>query len=248
MSEENQLLKPIKKVRVSDTVVDQIMSLIESGSLKVGDQLPTERELVSQWQVARASVREALRILEFSGVIEVRPGIGAFIIGDTSNLEGEESVRRWFQDHASKVIGMLEVREALESRAARLAAKRATPEQIDDIVAVLDEAENCIAAGDVDQLVYLDRKFHRCVAQASQNQLFSELIDIVADAMMSPRRSILRLPGRARESWDDHRAILNAVRNGDPDEAERTIVSHMNRVNDAITTLSQTDAQSNGDG
>jgi GntR family transcriptional repressor for pyruvate dehydrogenase complex len=243
MSEDSQLLKPIRKVRVSDTVVDQIISLIENGSLKMGDQLPTERELVSQWQVARASVREALRILEYSGVIEVRPGKGAFIVGDISNLEGEEGVRRWFQEHASTVIGMLEVRQALESRASRLAAERASPEQIADIASVIEEAESCIVENDLDQLIYLDRKFHRCLAQASQNQLFSQLIDMVTDAMVSPRRSIMRLPGRARKSWDDHQVILNAIKEGNPDKAEEAVAAHMRRVHDAIVALSKNDSE-----
>ena len=77
MSEDNNLFQRIKKVRVSDSVVDQILTLIDEGELEVGDQLPGERELVSQWQVARASVREAFRMLEAKGIIEVRPGKGA---------------------------------------------------------------------------------------------------------------------------------------------------------------------------
>jgi DNA-binding FadR family transcriptional regulator len=99
----DQLLRRVKKVRISDTVVDQIVVLIEEGKLKVGDQLPSERELVIQLDVGRASVREALRILEAQGVIEVKPGKGIYITGDVTRLSGVEGIKRWFREHADEI-------------------------------------------------------------------------------------------------------------------------------------------------
>lgn len=240
MKVNSQLLTPIKKTRVSDIVVDQITVLIENGSLKIGDRLPTERDMVDQWQVARASVREAMRILEFSGVIEVRPGKGAFVVGDAGNLEGEEGVRQWFSDHATEAMAMLEVREALERRATRLAAERASPEQIANIEEVINKAQESIAEGDLAQLVYLDRKFHRLVATASQNQIFTQLVDMVTDAMVDPRRSLMRLPGRATQSWSAHREILETIKHRDPDRAERAVDAHLQEVRQAIVALAKT--------
>ncbi len=129
-------------------MADQILNLIEQGDLEIGARLPGERELVEQLDVGRASVREALRILEARGVLEVRPGKGAFVINKLSEQAGgEESVRQWFQEHASEVFAMLEVRGALERQAASLAALRAEPEDLEAMASTLDEAEEKIAEG-----------------------------------------------------------------------------------------------------
>jgi GntR family transcriptional repressor for pyruvate dehydrogenase complex len=113
------LFRRVQKDRVSDKVVEQILELIEEGKLRVGDQLPGERDLMDQLDVARASVREALRILEFQGIIEVQPGRGAFVTSEVINETGtDDGVRRWFREHSSEMLEILEVREALEARAA----------------------------------------------------------------------------------------------------------------------------------
>lgn len=233
------LLQRVKKVRISDTVVDQIIALIEDGRLKVGDQLPGERELVNQLQVGRASVREALRILEAQGIVEVSPGKGTFITGEVSKLSDQEGVRLWFQQHADEVLELLEVREALERRSARLAATKASQEQIDNARRVLDSVEHALEKGELDILGYGDQNFHRLLAQASGNHILSELIDAIIEAMVSPRRTILRLPGRARKSMDEHRAILQAIVDRDPEAAEQAVIEHMASVRTALESLKQ---------
>ncbi len=238
MTEFNHLLQRIKKVRVSDSVVEQIISLIEDGKLQVGDQLPGERELVNQFQVARASVREALRILEFKGIIEVRSGKGAFVIGDPTTIEREESVRRWFQEHATEVMDILEVREALESRAVKLAAQRATPEQIDEINQLMDRMEESLKQRELDTLVHLDRSFHLSIAKASGIPVLLELVDIMIEAMVNPRRSLMLLPDRAEKSYGDHRNITNAITQRDAPAAEQAMVKHIESVRKAIADLS----------
>jgi GntR family transcriptional repressor for pyruvate dehydrogenase complex len=234
------LLQRVKKVRISDTVVDQIIALIENGRLRVGDQLPGERELVNQLQVGRASVREALRILEAQGVIEVSPGKGTFITSEVSRLADQEGVRLWFQQHAGEVLEMLEIRTLLERYSARLAATRATRQQIDQARRVLDDVEEALGQGDLDILGYGDQSFHRLLAEASGNNLLLELIDAIIEAMVSPRRTIQRLPGRAQVSLDEHRAILQAITDRDPEAAEQAVIQHMASVRDALEGLKQT--------
>lgn len=235
----DSLLQRVKKVRISDTVVDQIIALIDEGTLKVGDQLPGERELVNQLQVGRASVREALRILEAQGSIEVRPGKGTFITGDVTKLADQEGVRLWFQQHAGEVLELLEIREVLERRSAMLAASRASHDQIETMKRLLNSVEQSLAQGDLDILGYDDQKFHRLLAQASGNHLLSELIDAVIEAMVSPRRSLQRLPGRAQTSLAEHRAILQALIDRDPEAAERAVTAHISSVRMALEVLKQ---------
>lgn len=234
----NSLLQRVKKIRISDTVVDQIVSLIEEGKLKVGDQLPGERELVDQLQVGRASVREALRILEAQGVVQVQPGRGTFVIGDVTHLSGSEGVRTWFEDHADEVRSILELREALERKAVYLAAQRASDEIIARLEELVQSAELNAAQNRQDELVAVDQQFHGLLGRASGNDLLSELIDGTIVAMVSPRRSILRLPERSQISAREHRVIWEAVRNRDPEAAEAALLQHMNSVRSAIGALS----------
>ncbi len=228
----------VKKIRVSDTVIDQIVSMMENGTLKIGDQLPSERELVDQLQVARASVRESLRILEFQGVIEVQPGKGAFVVGSIDNLyTGEEGVRKWFREHATELKEIYEVRDALEGRAARLAAINILPDETENIRRTLDQALESIPIGDWDTIIQSDRLFHHLIGEYSGNQLLSQLVDITYEVTGGPRPSLLEIPGRAEISIQQHQTVVDAIASGDPDAAEKTMVAHISNVRDSIEKL-----------
>ncbi len=238
MSGEDKLLQKVKAVRLSDIVADQILGLIEEGSLKIGERLPGERELVEQLDVGRASVREALRILEARGVIEVRPGKGAFVVGMPAEATGtEESLRLWFKEHEAEVFDMLEVRSALERKAAYLAASRADAAQIGGMNETLDRASEIAESGQLGRLSELDRKFHQQLAAASGNALLAKLVDSSIEALVTPRRSISTLPGRAQQSIREHRVIVRAITDGKQEAAETAVSDHISSVRKSILTL-----------
>ncbi len=236
--DSDNLFQQVKKIRVSDTVIEQIMALIDQGVLQVGDKLPGERQLVDQFKVGRASVREALRILEFEGIIDVVPGKGIFVIDDSANNDtSEDVVRGWFLEHASEVLEMLQVREALECKAAYMGALNASSEMLMELRDTLERAEVSINEGDLDNLVRLDRQFHNIIVNASNNKLLANLVDMVVDALLNPRRSLMRLPGRAPLSWQAHRKIYEAIAAGDPNKAKEAMHTHMENVYDTILEL-----------
>lgn len=232
------LLHRVKKVRISETVVDQIILLIDEGRLKIGDQLPGERELVNQLQVGRASVREALRILEAQGVIEVRPGKGTFIVGEATP-EGDEGIAQWFRQHVTEEYDFLEVREALDRKAAVLASTRASATDLAAMKGYLDASQRCIDAGDLDGLVSLDKQFHLSIAAATGNNMLFHLLTSVHEAMVDPRRSLIRLKGRAAISHKEHSAIYEAIKRHDPVTAEQAVVAHAASVREAVDYLTE---------
>jgi GntR family transcriptional regulator, transcriptional repressor for pyruvate dehydrogenase complex len=232
----NILLHRVKKVRISETVVDQILDLIEDGSLKIGDQLPGERDLVNQLQVGRASVREALRILEAQGVIEVLPGKGTFVVGETA-FEGDDGIIQWFKYHVNEEFDFLEVRDALDRKAASLAAERASDADLAAMSGILDDSQACLKSGDLDKMVSLDKLFHCSIAEASGNDMLSHLLTSVHEAMVNPRRSLIRVKGRAAISLREHQSIFDAIKRRDPDAAERAVTAHNNSVREAIKLL-----------
>lgn len=239
--EKTNIFQQIKKVRVSESVVDQIISFVETEQLKPGDHLPSERELVSSLGVARASIREALRILEYQGIIQVQPGKGAVIIGDGKTVD-EDIVRRWFNEHSNEYLELLEVREGLEVMAARLAAERASPESINQLTQILKESTTYLDTLDISKLVELDHAFHQTVAQSSGNQMLYQLIDMSIKALVGPRYSLFNIKDRARISWAHHTQIFIGIIQRDPIMAENYMKEHNFSVRKAIIELMDSDA------
>jgi GntR family transcriptional regulator, transcriptional repressor for pyruvate dehydrogenase complex len=236
-----EIFRQVKKVRVSDSVVDQIISFIEEGTLKPGDFLPGERELVHSLGIARTSVREALRMLEYQGIIQVQSGKGAIIISDVKSAD-EEVVRRWFIEHSNEYLELIEVREGLEGLSAKLAAQRATQESIERIQQIIEDSKKSLDLEDVPKLVKLDHKFHQSVARTSGNDLLSRLIEMSVESLVGPRLSLFNIKERARTSWFQHCEIFNAIKTGDSIKAEKSMKEHMANVRMAIIELKRSNA------
>src|SRR5215212_151118 len=135
--QDARLLEPVRRSRIYEHIVQRIQALIAEGKLKPGDQLPPERVLAETFRGSRPSGREALGALGMSGLIEGRQGGGTFV--------RTPSVDDLVQPLASallagkrELVNVLEVREILEPALARLAAERATPEQIAELEAILE--------------------------------------------------------------------------------------------------------------
>lgn len=226
---DEESFQPIQPTRVSDDAIDQILNLIVEGRLKPGDRLPSERELVRQLKVSRASVREALRILEAKGIIEVKPGSGSFIREGDQDEAGSNWVP-WLLAHRHEIMQLVELREALETRAAYLAATRASQEQIETIKNALDRMSEAIESDNPDLTVQTDKAFHESVAKACGNELMAYLLNAANEALADPRGAILSLPGRAAKSLAEHRLIWQAIANHDPEQAETAMLRHIEGV------------------
>jgi GntR family transcriptional repressor for pyruvate dehydrogenase complex len=230
-------LERIRSARISDAAVEQITSLIESGHIKIGDRLPSERELIKRLGVSRTSVREALRMLEAQGILEVQPGRGAFVISDGRQTDFLAPMLNWLRDHQRDMLDIVEVREAIETKAVFLAAQRVGDGELQKLEAVLEEMEQHNKHGEMDKVSELDRVFHRLLCDASGNNFLRMLADNIVQALAEPRYSILVVPGRAQVSLSEHRAILEALRAGDPDLAVSAMFAHMQSVKRALSSL-----------
>lgn len=118
------MLKPIKKKRVSDMAIEQINQLISTGHLKPGDTLPSERTLMEKFKISRVPVREALRVLEMMGVVEVKPGKGIYVTDPENSLFSP--LRQWLSIQKETLFDHFEVRLLIEPRAAAFCASRAS--------------------------------------------------------------------------------------------------------------------------
>jgi GntR family transcriptional repressor for pyruvate dehydrogenase complex len=243
-TEANQqlLLRPIRSRRLSELAVDQITAHIEEGRYAVGEKLPSESDLTEQLHVSRTSVREALRILEAQGLIQVQPGKGAFVVGVAAQANFQAGLMAWFEEHLHEVSDILAVRELLESHSAHIAAESASPETVAELRGAVEEMQECVDRGTLVDAARADRSFHRLLYKATGNRFLEMLGDSIVATLLEPRRSLLRLPGRAQGSVDEHRAIVECIAAGDAEGARLRVSEHLTRIRDQIARLRQTPA------
>lgn len=218
------MLKPLKKTRLYEEIVKQLVSLIETGQLNPGDKLPPERQLADELQVSRTAIREALRSMESMGYIESKVGGGTYIraISLDNVLHPFSTV---LSQNKKLIRELLEVRQILESQIALLAAKRATSDHIAAIQKTLDEMRTDIESGGIG--LTGDNDFHNALAKAADNSAMSKLLELCEELISKSRESTLRIPGQPQKSLVDHEEIFEAVRNHDSELAQRLMNDHI---------------------
>jgi GntR family transcriptional repressor for pyruvate dehydrogenase complex len=214
---------------LSDKVVDQILKLIQSGELQVGDRLPGERRLAERLQVSRVPVREALSSLKALGLIDVRPGVGTIVIS-TPRALAQDSWLRWLSDHMNQILDIYEVREAIECQAARLAAERANHEDIEKLKQIHEKAKTSVAVDDYDGLMEADREFHLHIAGISGNELLLELVKMMDRISVLDRSATFYLPSRPNESIREHEAVVSNIASGDAIAAGTAASDHFKSI------------------
>jgi GntR family transcriptional repressor for pyruvate dehydrogenase complex len=235
------ILKPATRVPLSQVVLDQVLAKIRGGSLRPGDRLPSEYELMRMLNVGRSSVREALRGLISLGFVDTRPGRGAVVLSRVSSpmahLQTQgvsiERVQR------SALLDLLEVREGLEAQAAELAARRATAEDLVHIQARAVELERQIAAGRIYSRSNV--QFHLAIARASHNNVLRESLGHLLGQLREFReRTVREIPQMSGLDVVEHRAIVEAIRRRRPAAARRAAVEHIRRYAAMVKELGGT--------
>lgn len=225
-----ELFTPVSTGRVSADIVEQIKRAIQQGRLTPGDQLPSERELTKQLGVSRVSVRDALRMLEAYGLIEVRVGArgGAFVTAPAPNLVGE-GMAHMLLLAAVAPSEVTELRLIFELAVLPLACERRTDDDLGELAAICDRAEATLQAGAYD--VTLSAEFHTRLAKATHNTAIALFAESFQGPLLASLRQAQRVaPEMGEAGLLEHRAIVDAIRARDA-EAARTIMSeHLERT------------------
>lgn len=225
---------PVKQLRAFEGVVVQIENAIIEGRLKAGDRLPPERELAEIFQVSRASIREALRVLETLGVVNSRRGTGADS-GCIVSSWHESPLSSLLRLHAAlletPLSDLLDVREAVEIFAARKATERASEDDIERLRSILASMRETYTP---EELLPLDTDFHVAVAKASGNSVVPLIMGALRDAIA---RQGLRAFKVLEESgkWEserkwllrEHAGLLETIERRDPDAAADAFSHHV---------------------
>lgn len=233
------LLAPLERAKTYELVVQRVHGEILAGRLKPGDRLPGERQLSEQLGVSRASVREAVRVLQAQQIVRSRPGTGrdsGLIVAANPRRALSELLRLHVALSSYRVADVLWIRVALEEQAVRQLAARAAETDFGQVETVLKQ----MSVPDIDPYTFheLDTDFHMELARAAENHLLEDLMQALRDSV---RRSMLEAFER-QDDWRafrgelvaEHQLILDAARSGDPNRAADLMRRHVDGFYDVL--------------
>ena len=229
------MLKAVKRTRIPEEIVSQVLQLVREGAIKPGDRLPPERELAQQLNVSRASVREAMRLMDIQGLVKIRPGSGTFITEDTVEVI-VQAFSSLLSGPTSAASDIFEMRLILEPQIVSLAAERASDADIRRMEEILEQQAADITNGGTG--VEFDSEFHFAIAQATKNSALIAVTQAMSDLLSQSRDSTLLSPERSNQSLQSHRRILETIKNRQSKAAEETMHQHIADIDRRVHNLS----------
>lgn len=214
----------LKKERLSRLVTNAILEIIETEGLKPGDRFYSEHQLMEKLEVSRSSIREAVRMLEVTGMVKVQQGKGIFI---TEPPEDDIPIRGWVVDNTELLLEHFEVRLLMEPHAAALAARKAGEKEIQELSAVYERFREALSARDIASAITCDSEFHLLIAKGSGNRTLSVLMKTMAATLNEGWITSLNTPGRLERTVVEHGEVLDAIRKGDSERAADGMRAHL---------------------
>lgn len=221
------MLKPIKSVKISDKVYEQLRDMIYRAELRAGEKLMSERDLALALNVGRPTVREAIQKLTEQGLVESRRGVGTFVLGEDTR-RSNKPLLQLLNGQDFTIVELLEVRLVLESNSAVLAARRATEE---DVRIIEQSLNRLLAARDLERNLDNELSFHMNIAFAPKNivqvHLMKSFYDVLYYGMNLAFPTLIKDEKLDEMTFDQHITIFNAIKSRDPELAGRTMEKHI---------------------
>jgi GntR family transcriptional repressor for pyruvate dehydrogenase complex len=188
--------------------------------------------------VSRGTVREAVQFLQALGLLEVRHGSGTVVSHQPEDRQALRQVwQTWTARNVGRIRELLEVRRGLDLFAAELASRRRVPDALQTMADAIGQMRAGMRDDDVTAGVQADVLFHRAVGEATGNIALIELIESIGEQLMQERAALLSQPARPQLSLDEHTAIYDAIRAGDPELARAAALAHLESVEKGIDEL-----------
>lgn len=237
-----------KQNRMFQNVVVQIQEAILSGDLKMGDTLPPERALREIFQVSRGTLREALRVLEQKGLIEIKLGVsGGAVVKALTTREVSRSLDLLIRYQRVSLRDLAEFREGVEGIVAGLAVERATSEDIRELKGLLKEAEKHIAKGASgwEAFIKVDNKLHMTLARIAGNPIYKSVLQTIYDNIHEYfDRFLPREENIIKQDYRDLCEIVGAVEEGEASKAYVLVQNHVyqfNRIMEEMAAKEESD-------
>ena len=223
--------------KLSDQIVEDILSQLGSGQLGEGSTVPSEMTLCATYKVTRGVVREAIRSLDAKGFIKVSQGMGT-VIAPLHEWNVLDPIWVAINSDSSYFDYLQTTREMFEPEIAALAARNATPENLRELQGIFEEQKFCL--GDEHDLAQIDIAWHAALARATQNPILNQLHNSIANLGIKVRIENARHPAANEHANYWHEEIMRAVVSGDSSLAKAAMRMHMNQVRADLEVALQT--------
>ena len=221
-------MKSVEKRSRTEQVVDSIRESIIKGEFKIGAKLPPEDSLCNALGVSRSTIREAFRVLQTLGYVEIKPGRGAFAL-DT-NPKDLAGIYQWFKKSATKLEDFIEVRSVLEILAVKIAIERATDREITELKNINTAFSKAVKAGDTLEVSDLDEIFHEKIFSMTKNSLLINLNKIVSMQFKKYRLMSFSLHKNRLNAVTPHKKITDAICNRDKAQGIKQMKNHLGLI------------------
>lgn len=213
-SKYRKVFAPINSQSVVATVIDSITNAIIAGHFRPGDKLPTETDLCNMLQVSRTSIREAIKVLVYMGILVIKHPEGTYVASGFSDSMLNPLVYGMMLE-TSDNQSMIELRRMLEISILDLAIQKATPEDQEEVRLKCDQFISLLTRSDadIDQLVQADMEFHSSITDAAKNPLIKHVYDAIIKLTIPSRRktTIIQMENRSSFLIDIHRQMYDIL-------------------------------------
>lgn len=231
-------MEPIKKIRLSDRVIDAVKKMIIENNFKSGDKFYSENELTKKLEVSRSSVREAIKILEATGYVSVKHGKGIYIADSIQNEF--EAFSNWLRTNEDSIFDHFEVRLIIDPKAAACSARKADLNDIEKLEKACKEFSEQKENGSVGSLIKCDENFHEILSKSTKNTTLYFIMKAMTKSLPEGWISSLHVPGRIEKTILEHKAIIDAIKERNPEKAEKAMIEHLsNAVEDIKKSMKQ---------
>lgn len=218
-----------RQSKVSEEVAADLLNRICSGEFPVNGRLPSEAQMLQEYGVGRASLRESLRILEVHGVIRIKAGPGGGpVVMQHSSADFASMAKVFFQLEGMTYAEVVEARLLLEPFFARMAAERRDPEKLETLLTAT------LSLHDDDTYLDTSSNFHRLIGSMSSNRLLDLFAHALADIFHERVKGFLYPPEERAKVVKEHGAIADAIQAGDGELAERLMREHMEEYSNYV--------------
>ena len=227
--------QPVKSGKVSERIVRQIKDTILSGKMKPGDRIPPERELVEWFQVSRISIREALKSLETSGLLTIKPGSGVFV-AQVNSKPMSDSLSSILRIQKASVNELTEARIIFEPSIARLASERMTSEDSRKLEQNIEETSVILQSNRSARAKNIE--FHSLIAESTHNSVLTLTLKTLLDVLQEMSSEIVNnSPGDVQMSivsTNYHKKLLKAFREKKPRRVYDLMLEHVLQVQEGL--------------
>lgn len=227
------------KKAVSDFVVEDIIEKIKSGQFEPGAKLPSEKSLSKEFDISRASTREALQKLEVLGLIDIKHGKGSYVSNSPYLKPLQEIVASKLLTADVGIEELLETRLYIEQGTVRLAARNVNDSAIDELRELVQEMDDVVNEEDAEEFSKLDMEFHLLLGRMSGNTLMKRMLRTVRNLMRDQQERVNKIDGVLDISQKHHRDIFGAIKEGSPESAQKCMTEHLMEIKRRFESLSQ---------